>query len=290
LATENDSGPPGGVPNTGVQDDAFKQAAQLMSLEGGKQDGWASKAGPTLDMKAAGGTAGDSEPSSLIGLGAGALGGGGRSVGSHNGDSAGADTEGGSGPLAIFGTPGGGAIGLHGPVFGSGGNARRIVFVCDATGSMLNKMSVLQAQLQDAVTALKPYQSFNIVFFYDGPKVQAADMNALLPATPENKRNAFKFLENVTSTGQTDPIPALQLAFRQKPDLVYLLSDGGLDDNLRTNKEVTDEIDRLNPGHKVKINTIMFDGYQEEAEAVMTKIAKDTGGKYRYVKESDLNR
>ena len=111
----------------------------------------------------------------------------------------------------------------------------------------------------------------------------------MLSATSENKRNAFKFLDNVTSTGQTDPIPALQLAFKQQPDLIYLLSDGGLDDNLRTNKEVTDEIDRLNPGHKVKVNTIMFDSYQEEAEAVMTKIAKDTGGKYRYVKESDLN-
>ena len=43
---------------------------------------------------------------------------------------------------------------------------------------MLNKMAVLKAEIQNAVTALKPFQSFNIVFYYDGPKVQAADMNA----------------------------------------------------------------------------------------------------------------
>jgi len=289
-STFTESWQPGGMQNLGLDNEEMKRATQDASLDGGKPEGWASKVGPTLDMKVAGGGESDSEDSPIIGIGAGGLGTGGRGGPGRGGPGSGDGDGDGSGPLAMFGDPVGGAIGPRGPVFGDGGNARRIVFVCDATGSMLNKMPVLKAELQNAVTALKPSQSFNIIFYYDGPKVQAADMAQLLPATSESKRNAFKFLENVTATGQTDPIPALQLAFKQKPDLVYLLSDGGLDDNLRTNKEVTDELDRLNPGHKVKINTIMFDSYQEEAEAVMTKIAKDTGGKYRYVKESDLDR
>ena len=273
---------PGDVPNVGLRDNPFTEPTQEQSPDSDKQGGWAKRPGPTVDIQASAGS-GENETTSLIGLGIGGP------IGSGPGSNAGGGTGDGSGPLARFGAPGGGAIGPRGPVFGDGGKARRIVFVCDATGSMLNKMATLRFELENAVSSLKPSQSFNIVFYYDGPKVQAADMGGLLSATPDNKRNAFKFLDNVTATGQTDPIPAIQLAFRQKPDLIYLLSDGGLDDNLRTNKEVTDEIDRLNPGRKVTINTIMFDGYQEEAEAVMSKIANDTGGKYRYVKESDLN-
>jgi len=282
-------GPPGAIPNVGPHNDPFKEAIQDQSPEGGKPTGWADKAAPTLEIMTGGAGAGESGPSSLIGLGAISPGSG-KNAGGGAGNTSGGGTGDGSGPLAMFGAPGGGAIGPRGPVFGDGGNARRIVFVCDATGSMFNKMAILKAELQDAVNSLKPFQSFNIIFYYDGPKVQAADMSELLPATLDSKRNAFKFLDDVTATGQTDPIPAIQLAFGQHPDLIYLLSDGGLDDNLRTNKEVTDELDHLNPGHKVKINTIMFDSYQAEAEAVMSKIAKDTGGKYRYVKESDLNR
>jgi hypothetical protein len=277
-----DKGPPGNIPHLGLMDSPFTDASQDQLPDSGKQD-LDNKPGPTIDIQASAGS-GETETSSFIGLGVGGpIGGGGP------GNSLGGAGDG-SGPLARFGAPGGGAIGLRGPVFGNGGDARRVVFVCDATGSMLNKMATLKAELENAVTSLKPSQSFNIVFYYDGSKVQAADMGGLLLATPDNKRNAFRFLDNVTATGQTDPIPAIQLAFRQKPDLIYLLSDGGLDDNLRTNKEVTDELDRLNPGHKVRINTIMFDGYEQEAEAVMTRIARDTGGKYRYVKESDLNR
>ena len=52
--------------------------------------------------------------------------------------------------MAMYGVPGGGGIGPKGPVFGHGGNARRIAFVCDASGSMINKMPVLKEQLTKA--------------------------------------------------------------------------------------------------------------------------------------------
>ena len=72
----------------------------------------------------------------------------------------------GSGALAMFGTPGGGGIGPKGPVFGNGGNARLITFVCDASGSMINKMASLKDQLNKAVVGLRPIQSANTITWF----------------------------------------------------------------------------------------------------------------------------
>ena len=43
-------------------------------------------------------------------------------------------------------------------------------------------------------------------------------------------------------------------------------------------------------GNKVHINTIMFDEDSQSGREVLTQIAKEHGGHYLFVKESDLNR
>ena len=107
-------------------------------------------------------------------------------------------------------------------------------------------------------------------------------------ATPENKLKATNYLEDkVTPRGETNPIPGLELAFQQKPELIYLLTDGDFPDNNAVLKRITE----LNKDHKVKINTIAF---VSEADTdtdfmkLLDKIAKENGGVYKFVKESDL--
>jgi hypothetical protein len=285
-ATLADAGPPGGVPNNGPNNDPFKQMMQDTTPDGGKPDGVANKESPKLDLQAAGGGSGDGDASPSIGLGVGGLGGG-KGVGGGKGDGSGGGSGDGGGPLAMFGAPGGGAIGPHGPVFGNGGNARQIVFVCDASGSMLNKMASLKDQLQKAVGGLKPIQSFNIVFFQD-QKCVALDKSQLISADATNKRNAYKFLDDVTTSGTTDPIPGLTVAFAQHPQLVYLLTDGDFPDN----KAVKAKIAELNHDHKVKINTIAFVNSQDtdtDFLALLQEIAKESGGTFKHVAENELN-
>ena len=125
---------------------------------------------------------------------------------------------------------------------------------------MLNKMPTLKQQLENAIRDLKPIQAFNVIFFFDGSKTLACSLSGMIMATPDNVKKAFAFLEGVTPTGQTDLIPALEMAFAENPQLIYLLSDGGLDYNLRQNSEVLTKIAELEVHHNsVKINTIMFD-------------------------------
>ena len=234
-------------------------------------------------MESAGGGDGDSADS-VIGLGPG--GGFGQrqsGLGAGQGNGPGTGQGDGGGPVAPFGPPGG-ALSPNNPIFGRP-SAHRITFVCDASGSMLNKMGTLKHQLSQAVQNLGLNQSFGIVFFQD-ENYAALDPN-LLMATPENKIRAEKFLDDVIPKGQTKPIPGIELAFKQKPELIYILTDGDFPDN----EAVLKRIRELNRDKKVKVNTIAFVSDTDTDTAFMDllkQIAKENNGVYKHVAENEL--
>src|SRR5205823_7687958 len=126
--------------------------------------------------------------------------------------------------------PGGGGGG-PGPKFmgiGAGGNVRTIVFICDASGSMMQKRRALDVELKKAIDKLRPIQAFNVIFFNDKP--QALTSGQLIFATPDNKRKAYSFIDETNFHFQSVVITSLELAFRQKPQLIYLLTDGDFQD------------------------------------------------------------
>jgi Ca-activated chloride channel family protein len=154
---------------------------------------------------------------------------------------------------------------------------------------MINTFGSLKAELVKAVTRLKSIQGFNIIFFQD--EKSAALDQGLLFATPENKRRAMQWLETITTTGTTNPIPGIEQAFRNKPQLIYLLTDGDFPDN----NAVRNAIARLNANKQTKLNTIIFvsgsggaDDASQSFITLMKQIAKDNGGVFSHVKESDL--
>jgi hypothetical protein len=282
-----ENGPPGGIPNVGLGADPLRQTAQDKDPSSKTQE-WAEKKGPTVDISNVGGGAGDDSagpiqagPGAAFGSGSGAGAGSGSGHGGGGGDA--------TGPMAMYGAPGGGGIGPKGPVFGAGGNARMIVFLCDATGSMINKMATLKDELNKAVVGLKPIQSFDIIFYQD-VKVEPFQPT-LVPATPESKRRAGTYLEGVTATGTTDPIPALTKALQLKPQLLYFLTDAA---DFPDPQALLDTIKKYNPDRKIKINTILFVENKAEheknadSEGLMKGIAKDNGGNFRWVEMDNI--
>jgi hypothetical protein len=197
-------------------------------------------------------------------------------------------------PIAHSATRPAAPLGPDGPVFGDSRNARRIVFCCDCSGSMINKMPVLKERLTKAVNSLDPTQSFEMIFFqdekYDSFMKYFHRAEDLVPATPEAKKKAAEFLEGVTTTGSTDPLPGIRGAFKANPDLIYLLTDGDFPDNDAILKLTRDLNSDRNP--KVRINTIAFVGDGDSDVvffALLKTIAKESGGTFRLVKESELN-
>jgi hypothetical protein len=160
--------------------------------------------------------------------------------------------------------------------------ARSVIFVCDASGSMLDNFDLLRVELNKAIVELRPVQMFSIVLFQE-QRFMAIDRGQLMPATPENRRRAAEFLNDISARGRTDPIPALDLALRQRPELIHLLTDGDFMDN-----DVVLGFIRRRAGGS-RINTIAFISRGERYEGVLQAIARETGGWFKYVSEEDVS-
>ncbi|HSI35116.1 MAG TPA: VWA domain-containing protein, partial [Tepidisphaeraceae bacterium] len=219
-----------------------------------------------------------------IGASSGAFGKG-SGAGSGSGDKLGGGTGDGGGALAPFGVPGGGGgIGPKSPFMGVSGNAMKVVYLCDSSGSMMTKFDTLRQELQKAVDGLRPVQAFDIIFFSEDSYI--AYDKQLMQAVPENKRKAYEFLEKTFCRGSSDPVPGIKAAFATNPQLIYMLTDG----DFPNNTAVIEEIRKLNQGRqqKVKINTIAFMDRGEEYEKLLKQIADENGGMFKFVSDNDL--
>ena len=251
--------------------------------------GTAERPGTNLIPRLGGGDGGGADTSGVIGIGGpGGLrpGGGVMRGGAGEGDGSGKN-------VAPWGIPGGGGGTPSARFVGSRAVANRIAYVCDASGSMMTMFDDLRQQITISVGNLTPVQSFDVIFFQD-QGCWALDKTALVPANPENKRKAEKFLADVTARSETNPIPALELAKSLKPELIYLLTDGdfsgpGNDAVIRFCKE------NFADG-KTKINTIAFvskeykDNPQDlEFVKALQAIARNSGGNFKHVGEVEMS-
>jgi hypothetical protein len=199
-----------------------------------------------------------------------------------HGENLGAGTEGGPG-LAPTGLSRGGSSDVAflntPPIRG----VHRLVFLCDASGSMMNKFDALRQELRKAIDHLRPIQSFDVIFF-SADRYVALDKQLVL-AIPEAKRKAFDFLDKTAPHDSSDPIPGLRAAFATQPELIYLLTDG----DFSNNDQVLEEIRKLNKDKKVQISTIAFMDRGEAYEKLLQQIADDNRGTFKFVSEQDLN-
>ena len=289
-ATMVDGAEPGGIPNPGMGTDPNRRAEQEIDPMISESDAVSERRAESLTSGLVSAGAGETDNANVIGLGENSAAGFGRGIGLGKGDGSGAGTGEGGGPLAPFGRPGGGqGMGPRSPFMGMGGNATRVVYLCDGTGTMVGlRYTLVRNELKKAVDVLKPIQSFSIIFFQDRG-FETVDANTLLPATPPNKRRAYDFLDQLSIKGQTDPIPAIRQAFRLQPELIYILSDGEFD-NLVSYDQVISEIATLNADGKVRINTILFGDRDRRAEETLREIATKHGGNFKFVSEQELDR
>lgn len=271
----------GGVKNPGINDDPTRSAQQNLDERVTSSPDWANKKSDTLNANLVSGAADVQQNITPIGAGA--------NVG---GSVSGLDARGigdASGKLAPFGPSTGGGSGRGEGMFKlPGGNVKRVVYVCDASGSMFGTLqTLLDIKIKSSVAGLQRSQAFNIVFFRED-KPAVLNEGQLLLANEANKSKAYEFLQNYTKGGRTNVIPAIQAAFamRPRPELIFLLTDGAIE----SPEEVTALLKKLNSDRKTRINTILFVDrvVNEDESKTLREIAKDHGGTYQLVRASDL--
>jgi hypothetical protein len=179
-----------------------------------------------------------------------------------------------------------------GPVFGHGDRGRKVVFVCDGTGTMINKMPALRAELARTINGLgSGVQSYRILFFTDGGRVLTEDgsgRDQLIFSSARNRQATLAWLDTVVPAGPTDLLPAVEAAVALKPDVIYLLWDGEFN-SLVSYEDVDNRVVRLAArSPRTRVTTILFDTIDPEARKVMEEISRQTNGRYREVKVFDL--
>jgi hypothetical protein len=266
----------GGIPNPGLGGDPNLSAAQNAETKAADAQGWSQSKSETLN-KTLLGSAADESANSRFEIGPNK----GFTPGNGNGDG------GGGGPLAPLGVPGGGTnLGPKSPFMGISGNAKKVVYICDASGSMMSVFWRVKQELHKAVDVLRPIQAFNVIFFSD-VEITTLSKSELVMATPDNKRRAFSTAEQMSAAGSTDPLPAIRLAFQQKPELIYVLTDGF--DNVVSFDAVIQEFRKLNADKKVRVNTILIKSTDNpELEKVVRTIASENGGVCKVIDRQDM--
>lgn len=190
-------------------------------------------------------------------------------------------------------TPGGGTDGVNFIVKDS---AKRIAFVIDASGSLLDSMPFVITNLKKAIGALGPHQSFTVIFSQSDKAIEVPPQG-MHSADTDHKKQALDWIDmgsgNVVPQGRSQPIVAIKTALRYKPEVIFLLSDNitGHGQFETDQKQLLADVIKANKA-KARINTIQF-LYPDPLISVGLKptlevISSATGGKYKFIDGHEL--
>ncbi len=186
--------------------------------------------------------------------------------------------------------------GIRATMYGTGGNARRLAYIIDASGSLIDTLPFVIEELKRSIGELSEKQTFTIIFFQGDSAIEVPP-SGLHPADREYKQQVINWIDmdsgNIVPTGQSNPVTALRMALKYKPQLVFLLSDNitGYGQYELNQEKLLTEITKANSGN-TKINTIQF-LYPDPLAKVglkptMQQISEKTGGIYKFIDGREL--
>ena len=183
------------------------------------------------------------------------------------------------------------------------GNARSIIYVVDAGGSMVTTFARVKDDLKRSLYKTAPSQQVQVVFFTKGGRIAAphpADAkDAIKPirmirASRENIRSIAAWIDSVRPAGTGNPIPALETALSLRPDAVFVLSSAipGIGEWKPDKAAVMAALESLNPvGEDGKRHTVIktIQYLDADPQGILQAIAQFHGGKdgYNFIKRTD---
>ncbi len=181
--------------------------------------------------------------------------------------------------------------------FGTSGEGNTFIFVFDRSASMSfrspgatsTSLNAAKQELRRSLRMLQPNQQFQIIF-YNGLEEDMLkyEANRMIFATKSNIIGAERFLSSIIAMGGTDHKTALSHALRQRPDVIFFLTDA--DENETTlNSADLERIRRNSTG--TQINAIQFgNGPRSEKSNWLSRLAEENRGHYMYLDVNQLGR
>ena len=170
---------------------------------------------------------------------------------------------------------------------------QRFVYVIDVSGSMSSPPTAIRSaksELLASLASLSADQQFQVIFFNERPHIlhiQGQRRGEIIPATDINRTLARQEIAAVRPNLGTRPMPAIKMALKLEPDVVFFLTDAG--QGALTPREI-EEITRLNDGD-ARIHAIEFG---KDARLVdsssMQRLAEQNGGAFQYYDVNQFDR
>lgn len=136
-------------------------------------------------------------------------------------------------------------------------NAQSVVYVVDASGSLISTLPVVRRELEQSLRRLAPTQRYAVIFFQRNQAIVQGAAGGSDAATAPVLRTARKaevdatlaWAATIRPSGRSSPLIALGLALNLRPDVVFLLSTDitGAGDFEVGRDEILRRIDELNP-------------------------------------------
>ncbi len=190
----------------------------------------------------------------------------------------------------------------------SGGGARNVVYVIDASGSLVDTLPYVRKELVHSIQKLfeggwvshygkakylEP-AAFTVIFYQNGEAREAPEPHpGMKRALPRIKDMVCRWVggDRIVPHGNSNPLRAIELALSYKPDLIYILSDNitGRGQWQVDQDELMERIAQAKRKHRISdtsINTIQF--LYPDPLGTLERITSEHGGRYRFVSESML--
>jgi hypothetical protein len=169
-------------------------------------------------------------------------------------------------------------------IFGLEAQGNRFVYVFDRSASMGEPdgrpLAAAKEELLASLADLGDGQQFHIVFYNERPAVfaPAAGRGRPIFASDENRAEARRFVEGIAAAGGTRHYEAIAAALKLAPDVVFVLTDGTVDDDLA--EDELGWLARAAGAARIMVGQFGGDGGRSPR---LARLAEGTGGGYKVV-------
>lgn len=176
--------------------------------------------------------------------------------------------------------------------------ANRIIFVIDASGSMIRGLPIVLEELTRTLDLLEDDQYFGVIFFQGNEAIPVPPLTkALTQGVDDERERVLEWIRrHVVPEGRSNPMKALKLAIRNEPDVIYLLSEDitGSGQWEISAELLLEELAALNPvvastgQRRVRIQCVQF--LDPDPLGTMRRIADMHGGRtgYKFLDRGEL--
>ena len=167
-------------------------------------------------------------------------------------------------------------------LFGVSAEGRSFVFVIDRSASMggggLGAIAAASKELEKQLATITPDQKIQVVAY--NQTAVAVGNGELFPAGEAERKQIVRWVADLAAFGQTEHIRGLTMALKLKPEVIFLLTDGGdrrlRGDELRVVRELA--------APRTMIHAIHFGrGTPNEGEQFLRRLANENRGSYVFV-------